>query len=62
VATWATHAGLAVLFDPRNLGGQLVLALVPVLVGVAVYAAGAHALRISELQHYLRRLRRPRAS
>ncbi|HTE51167.1 MAG TPA: murein biosynthesis integral membrane protein MurJ [Kofleriaceae bacterium] len=59
-ATWGSHAGIAAVLDPRSLTGRLVLALAPVLVGVAVYAACARALRISELEHYLRRFSRRR--
>jgi putative peptidoglycan lipid II flippase len=59
-ASWASHAGLAAFLDPRNVPARFALALVPVLVGVAVYAAGARALHIPELEHYLRRLRRRR--
>lgn len=55
---WAAHLGLAFIFDPRNLVARLILALVPVLIGVVIYAVGAKALRITELDHYLRRLRR----
>ena len=57
-AAWGTHAGLAAVLDPRDLISRFALALIPVLVGVAVYVLGARALRIPELEHYLRRLRR----
>jgi putative peptidoglycan lipid II flippase len=57
-AAWACHLGLTGLLDPRNLVSRFALALMPVLVGVAVYAACARALHIAELDHYLRRLRR----
>ncbi len=55
---WATHFALAHIFDPRNLVARLILALVPVLIGVIIYAACARALKITELDHYMRRLRR----
>jgi putative peptidoglycan lipid II flippase len=57
-AAWASHLGLTALLDPRNLASRFLLAMLPVVVGVAVYAACARALRIPELEHYLRRLRR----
>jgi hypothetical protein len=60
VAAWACHAGLAALLDPHNLGSRFALALVPVLLGIAVYAAGARLLRIREIDVYLRRLHRRR--
>ena len=59
-ATWGCHAGLAAMMDPRNLIARFVLALAPVVIGVAVYAVGARALGIPELEHYLRRLARRR--
>lgn len=59
-ATWACHAGLAAMMDPRHLLARFVLALAPVVIGVAVYAVGARALGIPELEHYLRRLARRR--
>jgi putative peptidoglycan lipid II flippase len=58
LAAWGSHSGLTYLLDPRNLISRFAMALVPVLVGVAVYGACARALQITELDHYLRRLRR----
>ena len=57
-AAWGSHALLAALLDPRSLVSRLALAVVPVLVGVAVYGLSARALAIPELEHYTRRLRR----
>ncbi len=59
-AVWVCHAGLAAVLDEHHLLSRFALALVPVLVGVAVYAAGARALRIREIDLYLRRLHRRR--
>jgi putative peptidoglycan lipid II flippase len=59
-ATWGCHAGLAAMMDPRSLLARFILALAPVVIGVAVYAVGARALGIPELEHYLRRLARRR--
>ena len=59
-ATWASHAGIAAMLDPRSFLARLVLALGPVVIGVAVYGVGARALRIPELDHYLRRFARRR--
>lgn len=58
LAAWGSHTALELLLDPRNLVSRFAMALVPVLIGVAVYGACARALHIPELDHYLRRLRR----
>jgi putative peptidoglycan lipid II flippase len=58
VSVWACHRGLAAILDPHNLASRFALALVPVMAGIAVYAFGARALRIRELDAYLRRIHR----
>ncbi|HLU65059.1 MAG TPA: lipid II flippase MurJ, partial [Kofleriaceae bacterium] len=60
-AVWASRAGLERALDGASLPARALLALGPVVAGVAVYALAAHLLRIEELGHYLRRLRRRRA-
>ena len=57
-AVWASHAGLVDLVPGTGIGARALHALGPVLIGIAAYAAAAYLLRIEELGHYLRRLRR----
>ena len=59
-AVWGSHAGLASVVDGGSLAARAVRAFGPVIAGVLVYLAAAHALRIEELSHYARRLRRRR--
>lgn len=58
-AVWGTWQGLS-CFWPSDTGlpERLALAFVPILVGVLVYALACFALRIEEVSHYARRLRR----
>ncbi|MCP4447332.1 MAG: murein biosynthesis integral membrane protein MurJ [Myxococcales bacterium] len=59
-AVWASHRGLAAQFASDRLGQRALLAFVPILVGIVVYAAACAALRIDEVSHYWGKLRRRR--
>jgi putative peptidoglycan lipid II flippase len=58
-AVWGSWSALDSVWPsaPGNLE-RLVLAFGPVLVGIVVYALAAWVLRIDEVKHYVRRLRR----
>jgi putative peptidoglycan lipid II flippase len=59
-AVFGSLEGLRALDLGPYLGARSLRALVPVIVGIGVYALAARALHIEELTHYLRRLRRKR--
>lgn len=60
VAVWASYRALASHVGEASLWGRLICTLVPVGLGAVVYGAVCWALRIEELGHYARRLRRNR--
>ncbi len=57
-AVWASHLGLSTQITNHGIGGRMLLVFVPIVVGALVYALGCAALRVNEVSHYLRRLRR----
>jgi putative peptidoglycan lipid II flippase len=60
-AVWGSWQGLETLWpDDTGLPERLALAFVPIGVGVVVYALACFALRIEEVSHYTKRLRRRR--
>ena len=59
-AVWGCYRGLASQIGEVSLWGRLVCTLVPIGIGAVVYAAVAWVLRVEELGHYARRLRRKR--
>ena len=54
----ASHEGLSWLVSSRSLAGRAMLALGPVLIGAVVYGAVCWMLKVEEVGHYVRRLRR----
>ncbi len=61
VAAWGSARGLAAVVPGHGARRQLVLGLVPVLVGGSAYLAAAKLLRIHELEELVSALRRRRA-
>jgi putative peptidoglycan lipid II flippase len=57
-AVWGCHRGLVEGVGGAGLGAQLVRTLVPIVAGVAVYVGACKLLRIPELDHFARRLKR----
>jgi Na+/proline symporter len=60
---WAAARGVEAVVDTDAFAGTLLAVALPVVVGVASYAALAFALRVPELEHVARlvrgRLRKP---
>jgi putative peptidoglycan lipid II flippase len=59
-AVWAVYAGIDRWLGHRALWAQFLSVGAPVAVGAAIYALACRLLRIEELSHYGRRLRRRR--
>lgn len=57
-AVWAARLGLEHVIASRATPARAVIVLVPVTLGVVVYALACAALRVEELDHYLARIRR----
>jgi putative peptidoglycan lipid II flippase len=57
-ASWAVARGLSSVVDASGLLGKLAVGLLPVVVGVAVYAAATLLLRVPEARELLATLRR----
>jgi hypothetical protein len=57
-ACWAAAAGLEWMCGTRGLTAQAVTALVPILLGVAVYGLATRLLRLPELDAVLGLVRR----
>jgi peptidoglycan biosynthesis protein MviN/MurJ (putative lipid II flippase) len=57
-ASWAAAQGLTSAFGTRGLAAKLVVGLVPVVLGVAVYLGASLVLRIPEARELLVSLRR----